>query len=142
MADLPTLFPKQLLRFPFSRFPGLWEEFENQLQEVAWDQTGITTSEDANNFYIEAQMPGLNKDNINVMIENGIVRIEGSRQEKEENKDRRFHRKASYTYSFRIALPVQIDENNPQAVYKEGVMHLIFKKQKQSQAKKIKIQWG
>lgn len=142
MADVPSIFPKQLLRFPFSRFPGLWEEFENQLQEIAWDQSGITTSEDANNFYIEVQMPGLNKDHINITVENGLVRIEGSRQEKEENKEKKYHRKASYTFSYRYALPVQVDENNPQAIYKEGVMYLTFKKQKQGSAKKIKIQGG
>jgi HSP20 family protein len=59
-----------------------------------------------------------------------------------KDKERRFHKKASYNYSYRIALPSQIDENSPDASYKDGVMHVSFPKLKESKGKSIPVKNG
>ncbi len=132
-----NFLPSSVFR-TISQFPTLWEDLEKEFESG----TGLSFSEDENNIYVEAQMPGLKVDDINVTLENGILRINRERQEHEEDKKRKFHRQASYTYNYRLALPNLIDEGSPKAVYKDGVMNLTFKKSKEAKAKRITVQNG
>lgn len=125
-----------------SLFPSLWEEMAQQMDRIGSerDGSGLTISEDKNNLYIEASLPGLKSDDIDVSLENGILWIKGEKNEEDEDKEKKFYRKASRSYSYRLALPSQIDEGKePKAVYQDGVMKITFMKSKQNQSKKIKV---
>ncbi len=138
MAQLvpKSFFPRNLFRFPISSFPSLWEELGGELIE---EPSGLTVWEDNNEVNIEAKMPGLSSNDIEVTLNNGILSIQGERKEEEENKERKYHRKASYSYSYRVSLPTQTDENNPNAVYKDGVMKITFQKLAQGKGKTIPV---
>lgn len=133
-------FPRGLLRFPLSNFPSLWEDFEEGLAEGSGlSQDGLSVYEDEGRFFIEAQMPGLDVKNIDVTVDKGVVRISGSKEEKEEDKAKKYHRRASYSWSYQIALPSGIDESQAGAVYQNGVMQLSFPKKVEAKTKKIEV---
>jgi HSP20 family protein len=102
--------------------------------------SGLTVSEDEKHVYVEAAMPGLEASNIEVTFDKGVLWVRGNQEQKEEDKDKKFYRKASSSFSYRVAVPGNIDETQePQATYKNGIMKVSFQKQPQTQPKKINI---
>ena len=135
-----------LLSRPFMRWPNLFPAFfENMMGEMAdfsaeQPQTGLTVSEDKKNIYVEAALPGMKPSQIEVTLEKGILWIRGEKDEKQEDKDKRYYRRASSSFSYKIALPSHVDEKQePKAVYKDGIMKITFNKSQQSQGKKIVV---
>lgn len=124
-----------------SFLPYLWDDFLSELDDLGPDQgKGLTISEDKNHVFVEAAMPGLELNDIDVTFEKGILWIKGDKKEEEEDKEKKFYRKASSSFSYRLALPGQIDETKePQATYKDGIMKVSFSKAHQSQIKKINV---
>jgi len=136
------LTPRSFWSFPMLRFPfSLLEEGE----EEGWSQdfsghSGLSVSEDENLVYIEAALPGLKLEEIEITFDQGILWIKGEKKEETENKNKKFYRKAMSIFSYRVAIPGNIDESKqPDAVYKDGIIRITFAKQQQSQPKKISI---
>lgn len=102
---------------------------------------GLNIYETEDTVVAEAAMPGIPEDRIDVTVEEGIVRISGSTEEKEEEKGKRRYfmtsMASSYNYSFR--LPDGIKDEEPEADINEGVLTLKFKKVEKAPPKKIKV---
>lgn len=122
-------------------FPALWEDMFGEMSEMGQQASeGLTVYEDKKNVYVEAAMPGLKPADIEISIEKGVLWIRGEKKEEEENKEKRFYRRAVSSFSYRFALPRQIDEaKEPEAVYQDGMMRITFTKAQESQTKKIAI---
>ena len=101
-------------------------------------QTGLTVSEDKDHVFVEAYLPGLTPEDIEVTIEKGMLWIRGEKKEEEKNKKKKYYRKAMSSFAYRVQVPHLIDEKKElEAKYIDGVMKITFKKAKQSRAKKI-----
>lgn len=132
-------FPKLRPFSSFSRLPSIWEDVED-LGGLLEEQTGLTVYEDQKNVYVETALPGLKPGDIEITLDKGVLWIRGEQKEEEENKEKKYYRKAQRSFSYRVTLPSQIDEaKEPQATYKDGIMKVTFVKSKQSQAKKISV---
>lgn len=100
----------------------------------------LSVSEDDNHVYIEANMPGLDSDDIEVTYHKGQLWLRGSKKEEEKDKKKKYYRYASSSYSYRLAVPGNIDEKSePDAEYQNGVMKVTFKKMSEAQPKKISV---
>jgi HSP20 family protein len=81
-------------------------------------------------FKIEADLPNVNKEDIHVSVDNGVLTLTGERSQEKETKKRRYHRTerswGSYERSFR--LPDQVDVENVDAQFKKGVLTLTIPK--------------
>jgi HSP20 family protein len=114
---------------PRSLMPWFWEGGEWELE--ASYPSGLSVYEDEKNFYVEAALPGLAPSEIEVSCDKGYVLIEG--EKKEEEKEKKYYRKASSSFSYRIALPSSVDETEePKAVMKNGIMKITFTKGKKA----------
>jgi len=122
---------------PSFRFPFRWD-WEEEGPEML-EATQLSLSEDNDNVYVEAPMPGLKPEDIKINLENGILRIQGEKKE-EKKEGRRYHRKASYSYSYMVSLPSQTDEADPMARYKDGIMSVTFRKLPERKGKVIPVQ--
>ncbi len=143
--------PQSLVSFPSAsrfHFPSLFQypSIPSLFEGLGdgWglnpEQTGLTISEDEKNIYVEAATPGLKLEDIEIDLEQGVLLIRGEGQEIEEDKNKKYYRKSSNSYSYRVALPSHIDEKKePKAVYKDGVIKLTFNKVQQAQTKKIAL---
>src|SRR5262245_42117329 len=89
------LVPRSFFRFP-SFFPSLWEDIEDKMgQWAGWtNETGITISEDNQNVYLEANLPGLRPEDIDVSFHQNTLWIKGERKEEQEDEDKKFYRRA------------------------------------------------
>ncbi len=132
------LVPRRLLSFP-SVVPSIWDNDDDWFESPS-TQTGLTISEDEQKVYVEAALPGVNPDNIEVTYQDGFVWIKGEQQEEEEDKKKKYYRKASNSFSYRIAVPGDVDlSKEPEATYEHGMMKISFAKSEESKPRKITI---
>jgi HSP20 family protein len=123
--------------FPF--FPA-FEEEEGGFPWRTLLTTDLSVYEDDKAVYVEAALPGLKPEEIDVTFQKGILTLRGNQKEEEVDQKKRYYRKANRTYSYRIAVPGNIDEaKEPTAEYKNGVMTITFNKQQKSEPKRIQI---
>lgn len=120
-----------------SRLPSI---FEDEDWASFFPSSGLTVSEDEQHVYVEAAVPGVDPNTVEVTYDKGVLWVRGNQDETEENKDKKFYRKASRAFSYRIAVPGNIDENaEPDAVCKNGIMKVTFNKIPQTEPKKINV---
>ncbi len=89
-------------------------------------RTNIIDNE--NDVTIEVEMPGFNKDNIKMSLENGFLTIEGNNSLKEEKKH--FLRKERYECNVSRSYFVgdDVKEEDIKASFKDGILNIVVKK--------------
>lgn len=131
------LVPKSFFSFPTLRS---WIDDDDFTRPSG---SGLTVAEDENSVTVEAHMPGLKTDDIEVTYQKGELWLRGERQEENEDKKKKYYRLASNSFSYRLMVPGNIDEKNePEAEYKDGVMKVTFKKLPKELPKKISVKRG
>lgn len=115
-----------------------FDENEEEWDLVPQETSNLSISEDKNSIYVEAALPGLSQEDIEVTFDNNLLWIKG--EKKEEKKDKKFYKKAISSFSYRIAVPGDVDEKKEiEASYKNGIMKVTFPKAKKTEPKKITI---
>ena len=117
---------------------------------AAWDdqeedfpgQLAVDVYETDENLIIKARTAGVNKEDLDVSISDGILTISGTLSSGDDTTVSRWHIQECYwgEFSRTLALPVAVKEDEVSAVLKDGVLTISFAKVKQEQAKKIAIQ--
>lgn len=139
-----SLIPQSIFDFPFTQFPNI----SDFLDDFGKMERGLATTsgtwglnifeDDKQNLVVEAALPGLNPQEIDVTLDKGILWIRGEKKEEEEKK--KYYRRSSSSFSYRVALPTQVDENKePKTTYKDGILQITFSKDQKNQAKKIQV---
>lgn len=95
-----------------------------------------------NNYLIELQIPGFTKDDINLNLENGTLKVEGEvKNENEEkgNVHRKEFKKSSFVRSFQI--PEDVSAEEIEANMENGILSIKAPKKelKQKDKKQIEI---
>jgi HSP20 family protein len=75
---------------------------------------------------LTAEMPGIEGPNVSVMLEDDVLTISGEQQEEQEGKDARVARYVSFYRQ--IPLPDDIDTEQAEASYRDGVLTVRFPK--------------
>ena len=90
-------------------------------------------------FVIEAELPGMNKEDVKVTVHEGVLSIQGERRNEEETKDKKHHRIERFYGSFlrRFTLPDNVDENSVKASFKDGMRTLTLQKAEPKEPKAI-----
>jgi HSP20 family protein len=103
-----------------------------------------------NEIYLEAELPGLKKEDIDITLENGyltirtnIVKDQKSENNKKEdqNKNYLFKERAESNYSRTFEIGDGVSEEGIKAEFESGILTLTFQKPeiKKEEVKKIKI---
>ncbi len=119
----------------FSRGFGLSERLWGEPLSLTTDVFGpqwpsVDMSETDNEVCITAELPGVNKDNLGISLSDGKITISGEKKEEEEDKGKDFYRLERSYGSFRrtFSLPCEIDANNVDASFKDGVLKITLPK--------------
>lgn len=127
--------PQSFWRFPMVR--NIWDD-EDDMSLSSVTPSGISISEDEKNIYVEVALPGIDPKNVEMTFDKGVLWVKGESKDEETNK--KYYRKATSSFSYRIAVPGELDMNvEPKAESKHGMMTVTFQKSPQSQPKKITI---
>jgi HSP20 family protein len=101
----------------------------------------LDISEDENNYYIDADLPGFKKDNVSISIDKGILTIK-AQMEKDEKKDtKKYHsrERVSQSVTRSISLPENVDTQKIAAKYENGVLKLTLPKKEVDSSSKLEI---
>ena len=101
----------------------------------------LNISETKKEITVKAEIPGVETDDLNVSLDGRTLIIKGEKKQEKEDKDENYHRmERSYGYFSRTAqLPADVDPSKVEASYKKGVLKVVLKKTKESEAKKIEV---
>lgn len=134
--------PFSLLNQPFFR-PLLWEEAESWPELTMTE--GLNVYEQDGKVFVEAPVPGVPADKVEVTYEDGVLRISGRIEEKEEEKKKnrvvhRMQKVASFDYT--TVLPRAIDTKSLEADIDKGILTVSAKVAEEAQPKKIPVKIG
>jgi HSP20 family protein len=105
-------------------------------------QLAVDVYETEDKLFVKARTAGVNKEDLDVSISDGILTISGTLSSGDDTDATNWHIQECYwgEFSRTLALPVAVKEDEVGAVLKDGVLTISFGKVKQEQAKKITIQ--
>ena len=98
--------------------------------------------EEKDKYIIKADLPGVDKKDLDVKLENGVISIRGEKQvEKETGKGTKRHRTERFhgTFARSFTLPDAVQDERVDASYKDGVLSLVIPKAEESRPKSIDI---
>lgn len=90
----------------------------------------IDISEEKNNIIVEAEIPGVKKDNIKITLQDNILTIEGEKKKETEEKEKNYYRSERIYGSFKrsFTLPVEVDSEKVDAKFENGTLRITLKK--------------
>ena len=115
-----------------------WDDSEEEFP----GQLAVDVYETTDKLVIKARTAGVNKEELDVSISDGILTISGTLNSGDDTDAINWHIQECYWGEFNrtLALPVSVKEDEVEAVLKDGVLTISFTKVRQEQAKKIQIQ--
>ena len=114
-----------------------WEE-----EDSVPGQLAVDVYETEERLIIKARTAGVNKQDLDVSISDGILTISGTLSSGDDTEATQWHIQECYwgEFSRTLALPVAVKEEEVEAILKDGVLTIGFTKVKSEQARKIQIQ--
>ena len=95
-----------------------------------------------NDFVVLAELPEVNREDVDIRVEDNVLSIRGERKSRKEMKDNNFHRvERKYGYfkrSFR--LPSMVVQDDIEANLSDGVLRIVLPKHEESGPKRIEIE--
>lgn len=135
-----SLIPKNFFNFPSLSFTDI---LDNDWLSIPSEKSGLTVYEDDKKVYVEASLPGIDPNDVDITYQDKYLWIRGETKNEEENKKKKYYSKATSSFSYRVAIPGDIDvEKEPEATCKNGIMTISFTKSEKAQPKKIQIKVG
>ena len=127
------------------RINRLFEELERMgpsTMRVGATSFPVDIIEEQDCIKVVVDLPGFNKEDIEVWIEDNQLVIKAERKEEKIEKDVNYIRQERVYGKVQRAIPIpaEIDENNIKATYKNGVLEIILPKSEKTQRKVIKIE--
>lgn len=114
--------------------------FTTDLFQSGWNPR-VDIVEDGNNLVIKADIPGVESKDLNVMLENDILTIEGKRENEYKTEREGYHKfERSYgSFSRSIRLPKGVDAEKISAEYNKGVLNITIPMGEKAAIKKINV---
>ena len=122
--------------------------FEGGFGEMmrAQSQMKVDVTDEGDHFLLEADLPGMTKDNVKIEVENGVLTLcaESNAETEEKNEEGKYVYRERRYGSMRRSFNVEgIREDDITAEFKDGVLRLTLPKQEQQPlpaARTIEIQ--
>ena len=92
-------------------------------------------------YLLKVELPEVKKEDVQIMIREGILTISGERKLEKEEKDKKFHRIERFYGMFTrtFTVPVDADETKIAADYKEGILQIHLTKLDKPRPKTIEV---
>jgi len=123
--------------------------FEDANRNWKSDEPASTTTwspavdifETESEIVVKAEVPGMERKDITLNLENNVLTLKGERRFLKEAKEENYHRiERSYGgFSRAFSIPATVDEEKIRADYQDGVLKIVLPKKEQLRPKQIKI---
>lgn len=101
----------------------------------------IDIIEHDNNVEIQAALPGVKKEDLDVSINNGNITIKASTREEKKEEGKYFRREITCgEFQRTFSLPADVDKDSAKAEFKDGLLKITIQKSESSKRKCIEVQ--
>lgn len=132
---------------PYTEFDRINREMA-QLFDDAWTQPSprdggfvpmadIEETDDA--FLVEIEVPGVDRDDIDIELTGRTLSVSGERKEKERTGILRKKTRVTGRFAYEVSFPGDLDDDGVSASYEDGVLTVRVPKAEQEKARKIQI---
>ena len=118
-----------------------WPSFAHLKPPFEGKTPSVDIIERDDEIVVKAELPGVNKDDIDISVTERSVSIKGStsHEEKEEKGDYYRSEISRGSFSRSLPLPAEVDESKARASFKDGLLELKLPKKTRSKRQKIEI---
>ncbi|HMS09351.1 MAG TPA: Hsp20/alpha crystallin family protein [Pyrinomonadaceae bacterium] len=97
--------------------------------------------EDENRLIVEAELPGMNREDFEVSVENNVLTLKGERKFEKKTEGDNYHRveRAYGSFTRQFTLPQTITAEGATADFENGVLRVALPKREETKARKIEI---
>ena len=129
-------FDEPFKRFIHERFP----RFEN-LTRFGLIAPSLDMYEKDDEIVVKAELPGIEKDKINISVSEGVLTLKGEvKKEKEVKEEDYFYSERSFgSFARSISLPTKVQEKKVDAKYTDGILEIRLPKAPEAKAKEVKV---
>ncbi|MBU1054970.1 MAG: Hsp20/alpha crystallin family protein [Proteobacteria bacterium] len=101
----------------------------------------INLTENQNNYYVRAELPGLKAQDLDIQVMGKNLTISGERKIPSEGKDIKYHRseREAGKFSRIISLPGEINNEKVEAQMKNGLLKVVIPKSEASKPRQISV---
>lgn len=138
---------------PFRDLRSLQDEvnrlFSTNLSRVFGDEgiargawtPGVDIYENKDHIVLEAELPGMSREDFEVTCENNVLTLRGERRFEKRDEQDNYHRvERSYgTFLRSFTLPQTVSAENATAEYQNGVLRVKLSKREEVKARRIEI---
>ena len=133
---------------PFRSFKPFYGDFERWFDgapetdgERRW-RPDVDVYEHEGSYMLKADLPGMKKEDINIDVNDGVLTINGEKKLEEKTENDNYVRvERSYgSFSRSFTLTDNVDTENIQAAYKDGVLEITLAKKEEAKPKEINIE--
>jgi HSP20 family protein len=142
------MVPWRRYRTPLARprgdlFSWFLEDFDLQdfgTGEREW-MPPFDVSETEGEIIVKAEIPGMNVEDIDITLTDGLLTIKGERKREKEDKQENYHRieRQFGTFSRSLNLGLKVEAEGIDAGYKDGVLTVTLPKAEEDKPKKIEV---
>jgi HSP20 family protein len=145
MAALIRWEPFRGLRRREDAFEDLFRDVFRHLEpEVGMIEPAVEVSESEKDVTVKLELPGVEKDQINVSVADDALTVRGEvRKETEEKKKNYYRQEIRYgAFQRTVPLPVEVDASKAAAELKNGVLRITLPKATQPKARQVQVNVG
>jgi len=112
-------------------------------EEAAWGPS-IDVRETESGFTVEAELPGIHPDDVDVTVSDDAVVLRGEVRERKETDETGYRRIERRYGAFHrsISLPAPVDHERASAEYRDGILRITVPKSEPGKAKATKVRIG
>ena len=104
----------------------------------------VDVREDGDHIYVEAELPGFKKDEVDITLENQTLTIAAERRHEAKNGDAKkgdllLHERRYTRFLRSFTLPPTVDEQTVNAKLTDGVLTITLNKREETKPRKIKV---
>ena len=107
-----------------------------------WGLLSAETWETAHSVIVRIEVPGMNKEDLDVFIHGSTLRIRGEKRSEGDHQDKKYYlmERAYGRFERIIVLPQNVDGADSEVTYKDGILTVILTKTEPAPPRQIHIQ--
>ena len=122
-------------------FDSLFSDYDTESSFVAQWAPRVDVMERKDAFVIKAELPGVDKSNVKITVQDSVLTIRGEKKQEKEENDLNVHRvERSYgTFERSFSLPTTVKSDKIDASFRDGVLTVTMPKVEEAKPKEIEV---
>jgi HSP20 family protein len=122
-------------------FESPWTELARTSQLLSGWTPALDVHEDKDNFVVQAELPGMKREEIDVSLHDGVLSISGERKTEKKYEEAEVYRTERFFGKFQrtVTLPTPVAADKVKAQYKDGVLTITLPKTEEAKPKQIDV---